>query len=122
MKLSLDNNSSLSIQSYSQDGIIIRGITYQQHLIITPRTVINDWAPPALKIFTLETLKPGLSDDLEVFILGTGNHFLFPPMTLAAQLSQARIGFEAMDTGAACRTYNILLAEGRIVAAGLLID
>jgi uncharacterized protein len=54
-------------------------------------------------------------------ILGTGRRQRFPRTELLAPLVKARIGWEVMDTGAACRTYNILLGEGRNVAAALLM-
>ena len=54
-------------------------------------------------------------------VFGSGSVFRFPDARILAAFSQARIGFEVMDTGAACRTYNVLMSEGRIVAAALLV-
>ncbi|MBI2994889.1 MAG: hypothetical protein HYY48_12055 [Gammaproteobacteria bacterium] len=56
-----------------------------------------------------------------VNLIGTGRGLLFPAASLLAPLASKRIGFEIMDTGAACRAYNFLLGEGRQVAAGLLM-
>ena len=53
-------------------------------------------------------------------LLGTGATQVFPPRPLREAFAKAGIGLEAMDTGAACRTYNVLLAEGRIFAAALI--
>ena len=58
----------------------------------------------------------------EIVILGTGRALRFPPPALSQPLLSARIGFEVMDTPAACRTFNILTAEGRRVAAAILVD
>ena len=58
--------------------------------------------------------------DPQVILLGTGARQIFPAMALLARGLARSIGIEVMDTGAACRTYNILMAEGRQVVAGLL--
>lgn len=58
----------------------------------------------------------------ELVLLGTGSRLLHPDRRLLAPLHQARIGVEVMDTPAACRTFNILLAEGRKVVAALRVD
>ena len=58
----------------------------------------------------------------EIVILGTGLRQRFPAPQLLRPLMQARIGFEVMDLGSACRTYNLLVAEHRAVAAALLFD
>jgi len=54
-------------------------------------------------------------------LIGTGARFQFPEPALLAPLQKAGIGVEVMDTQAACRTYNILLGEGRSVAAALIL-
>ncbi len=58
--------------------------------------------------------------DPEVLLLGTGARQIFPPLTFSTRYLKAGIGFETMDTGAACRTYNVLVAEQRRVVAMLL--
>ncbi len=60
------------------------------------------------------------SDRLEFLLLGTGRKQIFPSPELKTAFEDAGMGLEAMDTGAACRTYNVLLAEGRDFAAGLI--
>jgi uncharacterized protein len=57
----------------------------------------------------------------EVVILGSGARIVFPPSALARLLFERRIGLETMDTGAACRTYNVLASEGRRVVAALML-
>jgi uncharacterized protein len=58
----------------------------------------------------------------ELLLLGSGPGQLFPPAELGMQIMQAGIGFEVMDTRAACRTFNVLVGEGRRVMAALLLD
>jgi len=65
---------------------------------------------------TLATLSP------ELVIFGSGSRLRFPKPGLLKPLMARRIGFETMDTAAACRTYNVLLAEGRAVVAALLFE
>lgn len=60
------------------------------------------------------------TDRLEFLLLGTGRKQIFPSQELKSAFEDAGMGLEAMDTGAACRTYNVLLAEGRDFAAGLI--
>ena len=57
----------------------------------------------------------------EVVLLGTGSRIRFPASAVLRPLIDARIGYEIMDTGAACRTYGVLLAEGRQVLAALIV-
>ena len=58
----------------------------------------------------------------ELVIFGSGSRLRFPKPALLQPLMTRRIGFETMDTAAACRTYNVLLAEGRAVVAALLFE
>ena len=76
----------------------------------------------ALSAVTLKSLAPAtaVAQTLEVFLLGTGPRFEMVPPDLRGELLTAGLTVEAMDTGAACRTYNVLLAEGRAVAAALI--
>ena len=57
----------------------------------------------------------------ELVVFGSGAVFRFPERRIMAAFANARIGFEVMDTPAACRTYNVLMSEGRQIAAALLI-
>jgi uncharacterized protein len=67
-------------------------------------------------------LEPVLALRPEVLLIGSGERQAFPAPELLAALYAARLGFEIMATGAACRTYNVLVAEGREVAAALMIE
>ena len=67
-------------------------------------------------------LEPVLALQPEILLIGSGERQVFPVPELLAALYAARLGFEIMATGAACRTYNVLVAEGREVAAALLIE
>ena len=69
-----------------------------------------------------EDFQPALDANCEVIVLGTGARPLFPPRALVFAFSRLGIGLETMETNAACRTFNILISEGRRAAAALIID
>lgn len=101
--------------------ITINGVVYSRSLIVMAGKIIDDWEPRSL-----EALRPDhfavLADlELEIVVLGTGATLRFPAPAITAPLIESSIGLEVMDTAAACRTYDILLAENRRVAAALLM-
>ena len=121
MKIHLETGAGANIiRSYGTGEITVNQQTYTASLIIMPDRIV-DWGPHsaaglALKDFLLiADLQP------EVVVLGTGARLRFPSPAATQPLIQARIGLEVMDTAAACRTYNILMGEGRRVAAALLM-
>lgn len=89
-------------------------------LVISPRQLIRDWAPQDIATLCAEHLEPIVRLQPEVVLLGTGPRLDFPASEVLAVLHEQQIGVEVMDTAAACRTYNILMAEGRNVVAGLI--
>ncbi len=101
--------------------VMVNGARFEKPLIVTPERVLPDW--PAQDFAALEEshfaslleLKP------EVVLLGTGQKLRFPHPRLYRQLTDARIGVESMNTPAACRTYNILVEEGRRAVAAILL-
>ncbi len=94
---------------------------YQQSLIIlTDR--IESWEPETFEQLTAEHFDFLLSLQPEMVLFGTGTTLRFPNPSLTKTLIASKIGVEVMDTRAVCRTYNILTAEGRRVAAALLIQ
>jgi uncharacterized protein len=115
-----DSAGGLSVQAYAPGRIRIAGRDYPGPLIVTPGRVLDDWAPPAPERLRPADLDPLLALEPEVLLLGTGARQCLPPAATLAAARSRGIGLEVMDTGAACRTYNILLSEGRRVVAGLL--
>jgi uncharacterized protein len=95
--------------------------TLDKSLVIMPRELVRDWPPQvfddldASHFDMLSALRP------EFVLFGSGARLRFPSPALTANLLNQGIGVEVMDTGAACRTYNILMGEGRNVAAALLM-
>lgn len=123
MKLHADAPTTLNtVTAYGPGYIEINQVRHATSVILTPDQPVQPWRPS-----TFESLQPedftALRDhapDLVVF--GTGARQRFPHPRLTAALGRARIGVEVMDTPAACRTYNILMSEGRRVLAVILIQ
>ncbi len=127
MKLHLSSAPELHlIAAYGEGFVHVRGNERQWQLtaslILLPDAVQPDWPVPAFDQLRREHLAGLLEHRPELVLLGTGNRHRFPHPALLADLIAAGIGLEAMNTGAACRTYNILAAEGRRVAAALIIE
>ncbi|MCA2998712.1 MAG: Mth938-like domain-containing protein [Rhodocyclaceae bacterium] len=122
MKLHLhDASGQNAITGHGSGYVQINHIRFASPLIVTAETLISPWAAPSFEVLSfadfsaLLTLKPAL------VVFGSGVRFRFPATPILAAFSQARIGFEVMDTAAACRTYNVLMSEGRNVAAALYV-
>ena len=104
-------------------GFVRLGIVeYRDNIVVTPERVITGWTAGGFDSLS-ETDFAALVDlEPEVVLLGTGASFRFPHPRLTRALTDAGIGVEVMDTPAACRTFNILAAEGRKVVAAVLVD
>lgn len=123
MRFILDHPAGLHVvHAYGAGMIRIGERSYDRSLIVTGDRIIEDWRPrhiDDLQVGDLELIRSLMP---ELLLIGSGLRQKFPSQTVYAALHGARLGFEVMDTGAACRTYNLLAAEGRRVAAALIID
>ncbi|MDF1759063.1 MAG: Mth938-like domain-containing protein [Coxiellaceae bacterium] len=120
------------LEEESHDKYVIRGYTagksikinhtdYQHSLIISSQQLIDDWQPQSVNELTTSHWQAILELKPTIALIGTGEKFHLLPHELLAELYENNIGVECMDTGAACRTFAALQAEGRSVAAALLI-
>ena len=112
------------IQAYDRNGFTIAGEHVTGSILIAGERVTS-WAPTAFEEIdaaSLAALEPGAGDEpaVEILVVGTGHEFRMVPPAMRASVRAWGPVIEAMSTPAACRTYNILLAEGRRVAAALL--
>ena len=104
------------------DGYVaINGVRYAKSLLVTATRIIDDWPATDFDHLRAEHFEQCLALAPQIVLFGTGATFRFPRPELARSLHAARIGLEIMDNAAACRTYNILVAEGRNVVAALLL-
>ena len=122
MKLHLETGAGLNlVRGYVPGCITVNQVTYHASLVVLPDCLIPDWPPQAFADLRPEHFERIRCLDPEIVVLGTGRRLRLPAPELLLPLTAAGIGLEAMDTGAACRTYNILMGEGRRVAAVLLM-
>jgi uncharacterized protein len=112
----------LAITAYDAESIAVNGRPLRRSFLLTPQRLIEDWAPTSFASLTESDLASLAELGCPIVLLGTGPRQRFPAPALLRPLIQRRIGVEVMDSHAACRTYNILMAEGREVAAALIIE
>lgn len=111
-----------AIARHGPDGVVVNGVEHTESVIVPWSGAVVPWdaagfdALEAGHFLRLAALRP------ELVVFGSGPRLRFPPAALLRPLIEARIGVETMDTAAACRTYNVLLAEGRSVVAALLFS
>lgn len=123
MKLHLDNPSSRNlVTGYGVGYVAINHRQYEANLILLPDRIVESWGSGGFEALAESDFEAVRALGPEILLLGTGNRQRFPAPSLLRPLIEARIGYEVMDLPAACRTFNILMAEGRLVAAALLIE
>lgn len=109
------------IQSYAGGKFRVSDVIYQGSVIVTPKATLP-WTVLRLEDITLDSFAPLLTGEIkiDVCLLGCGARMQRLPAELRAALKEKGLVVEPMDTGAACRTYNMLIAENRMVAAALI--
>lgn len=123
MKMHADSPSALNtVTAYGNDWIEINRRRYRGALLIMPEGEIHAWQVERFETLAAGDFEALLARSPELVLLGTGSRQRFPHPRLTAALAQAGVGIDVMNTHAACRTYNILMAEGRKVLAALLPD
>ncbi len=122
MKLHLSNPGDTKLfTAHGADHVMVNGERHERSIVVLAEEVRSDWVVAGFDELTeahfayFAALKP------DVLLLGTGATQRFPHPRLYRALTDAGIGVECMDTPAACRTYNILVAEDRRVVAAILI-
>ena len=122
MQLELEKGSGNLIASFSRRVLRINNEDITSNVIISATSIIEDWAPPPVDELRIADFKSILDLDPEVILLGTGDTQVFPRARLMTDIMRRGVGLEIMNTGAACRTYNVLMAERRRVVAALMLD
>jgi uncharacterized protein len=109
------------IESYGNNGFKVSGVTFTGPLIVFPERSI-EWPGGSAEDFSAAMLEPvlGAEEAPEILLIGCGAKSFFIPPSLRAAIRARGPVVDAMDTGAACRTYNVLMTEERRVAAALL--
>jgi uncharacterized protein len=116
-----DQREGFGIQSYGPGRVVIKGEIHRSSLLVMPDRVVPHWRPACIAELEAGDLAQLAAYQPEIVILGTGKRQHFPPPAIYRKLAEQGIGLEVMNTGAACRTYNILMAEDRRVLAALIL-
>lgn len=121
MQIERDNNSGNVIRSFSTGELRINDTVFTAPVIVSTEAIIENWCPAGIAALSITDFTPALDAEPEVILFGTGTRQIFPPGAVITDIMRRGIGFEVMDTGAACRTFNVLAAERRRVVAALLL-
>jgi uncharacterized protein len=108
-----------TINAYGDGYVMVNGQRHEASLVVLPDRILP-WRPDAFDALTAQDFDSLKSLQADIVLLGTGPKQRFPHPSFTASLAQAGVGLEVMDLLAACRTYNVLVAEERRVAAALL--
>lgn len=123
MKLQPDRQPTLNtVSAYGSNYIEINACRYESSLLLMPEGPVEAWSCRGFADLTLEDFEKIAQKQPALVILGSGKKIQFPRPELIAPLIRAKIGIETMDLQAACRTYNVLMAEGRNVLAALIVE
>jgi len=121
MKFHLATASGNTVTGHGPGWVRVGAVEYRESVVITPEVVATGFAPQGFDALDEADFARLLDGAPDVVLLGTGRTVRFPHPRLTQALAAARVGLEVMDTAAACRTYNILAAEGRRVTAALIV-
>jgi uncharacterized protein len=123
LKLHLSNVSGVNaFTGYGEDYVMVNRQRYGRSLVVLRERILSDWRPAGFEQLNAADFARLAELAPEIVLLGTGSRLRFPRPELTRPLIEARIGLEVMDLRAACRTFNILAAEERKVAAALLFN
>jgi uncharacterized protein len=115
-----ESANDFTITGYDAGSVRIGTTTFTESISLSHSSAACVWT--ASQPLDAASIAAGVSLDAEIVIIGSGGKLVFPKPEALRPLIEARIGYEIMDSRAACRTYNVLLAEGRKVGLLLLID
>jgi uncharacterized protein len=114
--------SSNTFNAYGDGYVEVNAVRRDRSIIVLPDRPVLDWAVDTFDGLTEESFAFVAATDPELVVFGSGDTLRFVHPRLLRPLIERGIGVETMDVRAACRTYNILMAEGRRVAAALLME
>ena len=123
MKLHSDNNEKYqTVTGYDSSGVEINAQRFNFSLTVMPEVPPRPWHVTRFEELTAAHFEQIAQDRPDVVVLGTGARQRFVHPKLVASLSSMHVGVESMDSQAACRTYNVLMGEGRKVTLALIIE
>jgi uncharacterized protein len=122
MKLHLANTAGQNrFTGYGSGYVAVNNQRYERSLVVTPAAIHDTWTAASVDAIGVTEAEFLLNLKPEILLLGTGATHRFPGSVALREFARAQVGVEAMDTAAACRTFNILMAEGRNVVAAVIV-
>ena len=122
MQITRETSSAHLIHAVEPNRIRIGENWHAGSLIVTAEEIVRDWTVATAGRVTVDDLAPALHYRPELIVVGAGAGSQTPDVDLMADLAALGVGLEYMQTPAACRTYNVLIHEGRRVAAALILE
>lgn len=120
MDIQQQPNETHSIQSYSDQSITIQDVEYTTPTLITPSCIIQEWSIASLHEISIAHFEKISLAECDMILIGHNRIGVYPPPKFIHAMGVQRIGVEWMSVGAACRTFNVLIGEGRAVAFGFI--
>jgi uncharacterized protein len=108
--------------AYGEGYVSVNAIRYTNNLIVLPQRLITEWTSARFETLALSDFELLAALEIDIILFGTGNTLRFPRHDLLQPIIKARKGLEVMDIQAACRTYNVLISEGRPAVAALVFS
>lgn len=121
MKFTLESSSAVTIRSVSDGEIRIGNEVHSGPVALTSEGIMDAWLAPPLESLSIDDLDELLAGEPELLVLGTGATQVLPGRQLMFAMARRGVGLEMMDTAAAARTFNVLVGDGRSVAAVLYL-
>jgi uncharacterized protein len=122
MRLTDDRTAgAFLVRSYAPGELRVGDAVLRRSCLISAERLIDDWRPQTLAELSDADLEPVFALQPEIVVLGSGERQRFPDTRLLAAILARGVGCEVMDTGAACRTYNVLVSESRRAVAALFL-
>jgi uncharacterized protein len=121
MQITREEAASNLIRAFEPGRVRIGQQWWTGNLIVTAEAIVSDWQPDRPERVTAADLAPALAHNPELVIVGAGTGAICPDVALMQEMAALSVGLEYMQTAAACRTYNVLVHEGRRVAAALIL-
>ena len=109
------------ITAYDDNSVSINGKTFSQSLVVASTRLHEHWDIADIELLNSSHIELVLSFQPELIIIGTGKNLVFPAIEIYSGIIEHGVGVDFMGTGPACRTYTILMSEGRDVVAGLIL-
>ena len=116
-----EGNARYRIRGYERGAVTVNDERLTRSFVLSPEHIVHDWPPASVEALCRAHFAAIVDLGPEVILLGTGARLRFPDNEQLAHLVATGIGFEVMDTPAACRTFNVLMSEGRQVVAALIV-